>query len=168
MKTIDLELALMRYFRYTQNICVPNITPISNLVGFEVDLLILTQANFAYAVEIKVTNSDLKNDLEKSHIKSINNPYTKKSFEESFKGLKYFYYCIPARLYQTAIEQIPSFSGLLVARQYAKGSVINIDEFRKPTKIFNEKWSEDQKFDLLRLGNMRIFNLKNKLNPDKR
>lgn len=163
MKTIDLEIALMDYFRYTQNLCVPNVTTLSHLVGFEVDLLILTKANFAYAVEIKVSKGDLKNDLNKPHIACLNSEFGKAAFDKKYNGLKHFYYCVPDFLYQDALEQIPSFCGLLIAKQYAKSEKTIISEYRKPKQIFNTKWSNFARHDLMRLAAMRIYTLKNQI-----
>lgn len=163
MQTIDLELALMNHFNYTQNICVPNVTTISGLVGFEVDMLVLTQANFAYAVEIKVSKSDLKADLSKKHIRSIDNQWSNMAFEKCFQGIKHFYYCVPQELQGCAQDQIPGFCGLLVASKQYEDLLPEIELVRKPKQIFGEKWSESAKQDLMRLGCLRTYSLKNRL-----
>lgn len=123
MKTIEAEIALMREFKFQQNIVIPNVTVMSGLVGFEADILSLTKAGYATAVEIKVSKADLKNDLKKRHIKNVmgvkpvkgeSSSWYYKSMEDYYGNLKHFYYAVPKKLKDDALNQIPSFAGLFV------------------------------------------------------
>ena len=160
MTTLQMELELMNYFKFTQNTIVNGVTEVSQLVNFEADLLILTKNRYATCVEIKVSKSDLKNDIKKKHIERI------EKFDYYFKHLKYFYYAVPKELEQEALNQIPKFAGLIIVEEVNheiwKGYRTRV--VRKPTHLFSYQWSERQEKQLLRLGCLRIYNLKNKIN----
>jgi len=70
IKTIDIELAILKKFKYQQNYIVPNITNQMNLLRFECDMLVISKSGFATGFEIKVSKSDLKADLKKKHFGS--------------------------------------------------------------------------------------------------
>lgn len=167
MKTAEIEIALMREFDIRRNIIVPNISDWSTVLSFEADLLVLTKSGYATCIEIKVTKSDLKADLKKKHIKRLNNswksPYTNKDgFNTYFKNLKHFYYAVPEKLVECALEQIPDFAGLYSIK-YSKNKNILSYNVRcvRPAKIlFKRKWSESEIFSVTRLGTMRILGLK--------
>ena len=64
--SLEMEVALSKFFNPRQNIIVPNIS--WGMGGHhECDLMVLTQCNFAYEVEIKVSAADLKADAKKTH-----------------------------------------------------------------------------------------------------
>lgn len=154
-----MEIALMRYFKFNHNLVVHGVCDWSFIVGFESDLVVLTKSGYASGVEIKVTKSDLKNDLKKKHIKSIDNP---KMFERYFGTLKHFYYAVPTKLKEAALEQIPSFSGLItVEKDEMYGFRCKV--VREPKILFKHKWTDAKRYDLARLGAMRIFGLKKKI-----
>lgn len=157
--TLDVEIALFKHFKFNKNICITNLTTLSNVVRFETDFLSLSPSNYATAVEIKVSKADLKNDLKKPHIKD--------NFSEShilryFPKIKYFYYCVPDHLEEAALKQIPDESGLIVI--YNNKGRIRIKVIKKPKQLTKYKWDESEKINLLRLGNMRVFGLKNNIN----
>jgi len=60
-----MEVQIARWFDVRRNIVVPRVSWGLNL--HECDLLILTKANHAIEVEIKVSLGDLKVDLQKDH-----------------------------------------------------------------------------------------------------
>lgn len=158
-----MEVKLMNHFDIRRNLIVPNISDWSTLLSFEADLLILSKAGYATCVEIKVSKSDLKNDLKKNHISRIGYPHY---FHMYYKNLKYFYYAVPKELEYCAINQIPDFFGLLVVekqKDYYGEDVTIVEEIRKPRILFNEKWDDKQRYELARLGCMRILGLKRKL-----
>lgn len=165
MKTIELELALMRHFKYHQKLVVPCV---NSAVLFEVDLLVLTDAGYATGVEIKVSKSDLKNDLKKPHIKDLDKiTYGGQlGFVRYFNKFKHFYYAVPDYLEEDALNQIPDWCGLLIAKKYPASiyypETVRIKEIRKPKLLFNNKWDNKQKYHLAKLGAMRIYNLKSK------
>lgn len=159
-KTIDIEIAILREFDFRANLIVPNITNMSNLpIMFESDILILSKSNFAHSIEIKISKSDLKKDLNKKHIKCLGESFNRKYFDFFYSKLKYFSYVVPESLKDDALRQIPDFCGLWIYSQKTKklSCIIN------PKQLFNYKWTEKERYELSRLGSMRIFGLKQKI-----
>lgn len=166
MKTLEVEIALMKYFGIRKNLIVPNVSNWSNLLNFEADLLVLSGSGYASCIEIKVSKTDLKRDLTKKHIFlwTTNYNYFKhyyRDLKHYYRDLKYFYYAVPKKLQEDALAQIPKFAGLLVL-DYYEGEVC-VTEVRKPRVLFKKKWSEQERYLLARLGTMRILGLKEKL-----
>jgi hypothetical protein len=64
MKAIHVELAVASYFGIRRHLIVPNVSWGLGL-RHECDLLIVRESGFAAEVEIKVSKSDLKKDVEK-------------------------------------------------------------------------------------------------------
>lgn len=156
MKTLEVEVALMRHFDFTQKIIVPNITHTSQILRFETDLLILTKSSYAHGIEIKVSLQDFKKDFEKSHIKTLD-------MDRYFKRLKHFSYAFPENLLKFAKENVDERFGLYSLRKIDTelyGEMTLVDEIRKPSTLFNYKWSEEERTKLMHLGCMRIYNLK--------
>ena len=158
VKTIDIELAIMKKEKFNQKLIVPNITSMAGALAFECDMFVLSNSGYATGFEIKITKSDLKNDLNKKHIREINKVYPyngKTGFEKYYRKLKYFNYAVPKFLEEEALKQIPDFCGLYI---YTKSK----DMFckRKPKKIFDYKWSKEEEYNIARLGAMRIYTLK--------
>ena len=160
IKTAKMEIILMHYFGIRRNLIVPCVSNWSDLTLFEIDLLILSKSKYATAIEIKVSKSDLKNDLNKRHISQLDKCQWngELGFNHYYKNLKHFYYAVPEELKEDALDQIPSWSGLLIAKKY--GEHYHIVEIRKPKLLFNTKWTDEMRFQLARLGTMRILNLK--------
>jgi len=161
----------MKYYGVRQNLIVPNVSNWSGLTLFETDILKLSQSGYATAVELKISKADLRNDLKKNHIKYFDRVLYngKKAIEHYYQNFKYFYYAVPEFLKDEALKQIPHFAGLLVAKeeQYLKDGIshsIRIYEERKPKLLFNKKWNDKMRYDLARLGAMRILTLKENLN----
>ncbi len=157
-KTLDMEVAVAYYFSPRLNLIVPNVS--WGMFGHEVDLCVLSPAGYATEVEIKVDRADLIKDKEKRH-------------GHRSTLIKYLYFAIPEHL-EKDIEHIPERAGIIVVKWNApwddriysgrliKGwwSCKKIREAKVNTKC---KWTDKQRLDLLRLGAMRIWGLKTKL-----
>ena len=156
MKTIDIELAIMNHFNFSQKLIVPNIT--NFLLSFECDMFILSNSGYATGFEIKVSKNDLKNDLNKRHILGLGKQKNGKTGLEYYFGkFKYFNYAVPELLQEEAFKQIPSFCGLYIAEEKT------LQQVRQPKKLFNYKFTDKERYDVARLGAMRIYNLKRKI-----
>lgn len=165
MTTLEMEVRLMYHFDFTKNLIVPTVTTGGKL-NFEADLLVLTPAGYATAVEIKVSKSDLKNDLKKKHIEFIDKPmkYSGKSgYDFYFGPLKYFWYAVPSELQEAALKQIPSFCGLIVFEDLGPGKLPVKRVVRNPDILFKNKWSDREIQYVARLGAMRIYSLKHNI-----
>ncbi len=143
MTTLQIEIKLMLYFGFNKNYIVPNVHWGAGL--HECDLLVVTKSGYATEVEIKISKQDLKNDLKKKHCHKSNK-------------IKALYFAVPEELVEFALENIPTRAGLLSVG-------LRVNEIRKP-ELNKEsiKWSDDEIFNLLRLGTMRIYTLKQRLN----
>jgi len=142
LKALDIEIAVARHFNTRVNLIVPNIS--WGLFIHECDLLIITKNNYAYEVEIKVSKSDLIKDQKKKH--SHNNEKIKKP-----------YFAIPDYLLKYQ-EHIPEQAGIITVAE--NGHCEKVRE----AKVRNEyKFTDEEKFNVARLGTMRIWNLKSKL-----
>ncbi len=162
MKTIEVELALMNHFDIRRNNIVTNITS-GNLFPFEVDLTVLSPAKFAHGFEIKVSKSDFNNDFKKAHVKhSLTKPLKEC---KHYKMFKYFSYAVPSNLVEFAIEKLPKSFGIYEVVYYTNTSFpfYKVIEKRAPTLINNRKWTDKEVFSFLRLGCMRVYNLKKKI-----
>jgi hypothetical protein len=163
MKTtlLDIELAIMSYYDHREAVIVPNITEQSNLVAFEVDMLVLRKSNLAYGFEIKTSKADLKADFKKVQHTRFNQMHNgKPGIERYFGKFKYFYYAVPLELKQLALELIPDFCGLMVleTKEYPEHDKFYLA--REAKSLFDYHWNEKQRYQLARLGTMRILSLK--------
>ena len=143
LKTIDIEIAVAIYFNIRVNLIVPNIS--WGLFLHECDLLILTPAGFAWEIEIKITKADLIKDKEKKH----------KHYNSKIKSL---YFAIPDYL-KHCIEYIPKRAGIILVNER-----LHCETFRKPETNKNaRKFSLNERYHMARLGSMRIWRLKKKI-----
>lgn len=162
MKCIDVEIALMRYFDFRRNLIVPNVTDMSGLLSFETDMVVLSESGYATGVEIKVSKSDLKADLNKDHISKYDVILRGKPGKQRyFEKLKYFYYAVPSALVEEAKQIVHPDFGILSVRDWRGKHVV--EEVRHATFLNNKQWSEEERYKLARLGAMRIKGLKGKI-----
>lgn len=170
MTTLEIEIALMRHYKFMQNLIVPNVTPASGLVGFEADMLMLSKSGYATCFEIKVSRSDLINDQKKSHIKKLDefvNRYIQRTgFDWYYETLKHFVYVVPESLKDVALETIPSFAGLVAAKKYPESyfpDKVFLNTIKAPKVLHRRKWTDEERYSLARLGVMRVYALKCKI-----
>lgn len=144
-----MELAIAEYFNVRQNLIVPNVS-----WGFgihECDLFLVTKSGFCYEIEIKVTKSDLLVDAKKRH-------------HHLSPKIRKLFFAIPEYLVDT-IPRIPAAAGILVISirgenllkfscQQVRGALVN------PCAV---PLSAEQRFDIARLGALRIWTLKKKI-----
>ena len=155
IKTIDIEVAIAKYYGVRQNIIVPNIS-----WGFhwmhECDMFIVTKAGIATEVEIKISKSDLLKDFEKGH-----------NHQDKAGRITYFYYAMPEILYEKVKDLIPKDAGILTCYRPdwdADGTRVYIHEKRKPEKRKDtRKLTPEEQLKIAWLGTMRIWSLKEKI-----
>ena len=155
IKTIDIEIAIMRHFDFRKNLIVTNITR-----KFEADVVVLTPSGYAHGFEIKVSLSDLKADFKKPH-------HDEKLRHIYYQHFKHFSYAVPVELKDKAISLIPDFCGLYVFEKRENiydFSFTSCKEVRRPKKLYDYKWSEKDRLWMARLGAIRVYFLKGKLN----
>ena len=144
MKTIDMEIALSNYFNRRFNLIVPNVS--WGMFNHECDLIIMTPAGYASEVEIKISKADLVRDKFKRHN------------HESHK-IKYLYFAVPEFLKDVVEEHIPQRSGILIVKK--TNTWVGVRQIKKPTCISNPyKFTDRDRYQLARLGALRIWTLK--------
>lgn len=163
MNCSQIEVAIANYFDVRKNLIVPNISWGAGL--HECDLLIITKSGYATEVEIKVSKADLKKDFKKGH----------NHIDERIKAL---FYAVPEKLLPIALELVPDTAGIFVCKWreeviYYEGT---INEWRTPARavaVLVRNANPTHKFramnpeeinNIMRLGCMRIFSLKDKIN----
>jgi len=152
MKTIEIEIEMMKYFGIRENLIVPNVWWGIEGLDHECDLVRLTQANYATEIEIKVSKADLLKDKEKLH-------------GHRSKYFKYLYFAVPEKLQDIALKEIPEHAGLFVVkRQYKTNNeflwndVVKIKKAK--SKGYYIQWTSIQRQKLAELAAMRILGLK--------
>jgi hypothetical protein len=151
MKTLEMEIALATWWNYRSNLIIPRIS-----WGFDIhecDLLIVSSIGYLTEIEIKVSKTDLKNDINKTH----------KHFD---KRIRNFYFAVPMYLKEFALENIQENAGLIIVDENARlKSYRKCIEVKKP--IINKdakKLSIEDQYKIARLGALKIWNLKKKIN----
>lgn len=147
MKTIEIELAVVRLFGKREHVIVPNIS-----WGFdgihECDLFIVSKSGYATEVEIKTSISDLKNDAKKQH-------------GHISDKIRELYFAIPESLHEKALPHIPEHAGVILVSSVQ--GALSAKIVRSAKVNFAKKLTIEQQFQIARLGTMRIWNLKSKL-----
>jgi hypothetical protein len=170
MTTLDMEVALIKSFNPRQNIIVPNVSWGMHDTHYrqlhECDIIVLSMSNYATEIEIKISKADLIKDRSKLH-------------GHRHDLIRRLYYAVPSKLEAIALTCIPESAGLIVVsmqtstnyKWYAgegheeyKVEYASVDVVRE-CKINTTaiKWTEAQKYQLARLGTMRILGLKEKV-----
>ena len=149
MKTLEMEIALMRKLGIRINLIIPNVS--WGMHGMhECDLLCLSKSGYATEVEIKVSKADLLKDVEKPH-------------KHEHRLITYLYFAVPEKLKLIALEVIPKHAGLYVVTEYRSGGIYVSQVKEAQRKKGAVKWSTEDKYKLARLGAMRILGLKSKI-----
>jgi hypothetical protein len=141
---MDIEIAVANYFGVRANLIVPNVS--WGLWIHECDLLVVTKAGYCYEVEIKTNRSDLKADMRKQH-------------RHESKRIRRLYFAIPTELLDS-IEFIPTRAGILEVSVRTKGAYPSCKCIRDSEILPAQKLSDAERFQVARLGTMRIFPLK--------
>jgi hypothetical protein len=144
---LDVECAVADYFSPRTNLIVPNVS--WGFLFYEVDLLVVTPAGYCYEVEIKVSRSDLIADEKKTH-------------GHNSKKMRRLYFAIPDYL-QSCVEFVPERAGVLVVSEKTPG-LNRCRCVRDPQNNCSApKIDAVERYQVARLGAMRIFTLKNAL-----
>jgi len=156
--TLELEVAVVNHFRPLVNLIIPNVKWGWGL-HYEADLVVLTESDYAYEVELKVTKSDLKQDAKKRH--THNDPL--------FRGL---WFAMPEEIIDAGL--IPVKAGILSyylkdnpgvpGQKYRKIKVL-----RRPATIKDrDKIGEPARAKLRSLAYFRMWKAKRDLLEEKK
>jgi hypothetical protein len=146
-KCSEIEIKIVNIYDVRKYYIVPNVSWGADL--HECDMLIIDKNGNATEIEIKISKSDLKADLLKTH-------------HHKSDKIKNLYYAIPNWMYEDALKILPENVGIYTVTKTKYGS--NIYKERKciPNK-YAKPLSHDEIFNILRLGVMRVWRLKAKL-----
>jgi len=162
--TAEIECLVADFFKPRINLVVPNVS-----WGFhghhECDLFVITKSGYAYEIEIKISKSDLLADQKKNHNHRSN-------------YIRDLYFAIPEHLLPFT-DAIPARAGILVIsaepRTYYGRKKYGSDWFFKVgvhrpavSNTRAPKLTDKDRYCLARLGALRIWGLKKKLNKLKR
>lgn len=145
--TSAIEIAIANYFGFLTKIIVPNV---NFMVGHECDLLIVYPSGKTIEVEIKRSKSDTKVDLKKFH-KHISNK------------ISALYFALPIEIYEDCKEFIPEKAGIITV--FSQNGLESVKVVRKP--VINKMARNLTNIEMqkvMRLGCLRIWSLKHKLN----
>lgn len=147
--TTEMEIVLARHFNFRQNLIVPNVSwglYVNGNTLHECDLLVCTGSNYLWECEIKVSRSDLIADKKKlhGHISPL---------------IKRLYFAIPEHM-EKDIEHIPERAGIILVKKRTR---LFCKQIRKPKVQKGTQISEKDRYQIARLGSMRIWALKNRL-----
>jgi hypothetical protein len=154
-KTLDMEIAVVKYFGVRKTTIVPNL--FWGMFHYELDLCVLSKSGYATEVEIKTTKADLIKDREKRH-------------GHRNEMIRYLYFALPYHLLKD-IEHVPERAGILIVEYqeawetytYKKEAFFSCTRLRKPMHNTNRKWTDKERNSLLRLAAMRTWTLKRQL-----
>ncbi len=145
MTTLEMEIALAKFFNPRTNLIIPNVS--WGMFNHECDLIIVGKSGLIREIEIKISKLDLLAEKKKRH-------------EHKDKMISRLYFAIPEKLLPY-IEHIPSHAGILSVsrfRKYYRTKII------RPAKTIGKyKLSDTDRFQLMRLSNLRIWGLKEKI-----
>jgi len=148
MRATDIELALVKLLDYRQNLIIPNVSWGFIGLHYEADLIVVTKSGYAKEIEIKVSKGDLIKDKEKRH-------------SHNCRKFKELYFAIPKKLLIDK-EHIPERAGIYVIDEF-DGDYIAVLE-RPALRTTAEPITTKDRSELARLGALRIWGLKGKIN----
>lgn len=151
MRTPDVEIAVANYFKPRVNMVIPNVSWAFS--HYEMDLVVVTQSNYIYEIEIKVSKSDLINDKKKRH-------------DHNCTKTKFLFFAIPENLLLYR-EHIPKGAGIITCEERYGYGAGNVRIFQKPKKRTDYHLPYEERLLLARLGYLRMWDLKKKVNQMK-
>lgn len=149
MRAIDVEIAVVNLFGHRRTVMVPNVYWGLGL-RHEADLICLDPQGRFTEVEIKVSKSDLKADLRKTH-----NHWS--------SIISRLVYAMPEELIPVAKQILPRHAGLISVQYQPAGKTtlkMPVAYWVRISKHNSLRPSQNQIQDFMRLGCMRIWSLK--------
>lgn len=152
-----IEVALYDHFRFLQNDVITNIY--LDYRKHECDLIVIrNQSLYALEVEIKMSVSDLKAERKKKRYQRHGIDYYHNSDVGMSQRFKEKWFAMPEKMKQKGLELIPDYAGLLTINEHGGVKIA-----RKAKKINNRPLTQEQRTDLLRLGVMKCYKLKQRI-----
>jgi len=153
--TPEMEVAIAKYFGIRTHIVVPNVS--WGFFSHECDLFLIRKSGFGFEVEIKRSKSDMMADFKKKH-----------GHKDRMNRIVQLYYVFPKELLPKVEDLVPEECGILTVEMYG--------EYRPYVRMVRDakrkkgakRLTQTEQLQIARLGVMRIWTLKEKLNQLKR
>ena len=147
-----MEVAIAKYFGYRTHIVVPNIS--WGFFNHECDLFFVRKSGYGFEVEIKRSKSDMLADFKKKH-----------GHKDRKNRIVQLYYAFPEELLPKVKDLVPEECGIITVQwsewnNRAYASMHRDAKRKKGAKRLTEK----EQLQIARLGTLRIWTLKEKLN----
>lgn len=143
---LQMEIAIATWYGIRVNLIVPNVS--WGLFNHECDLIVMTKSGYATEIEIKVDKYDLINDKKKKH-------------EHKDNKISQLFFAIPEYL-KEYIDHVPERAGIMIVRPDHRIISCMVERIRGSVDHKYKLDIHDQ-FQLARLGSMRVWGLKRKL-----
>ena len=153
--TTEMEIAIAKYFGIRQHIIVPNLS--WGFFNHECDLFIIRKSGYGFEVEIKRSKSDMVADFKKKH-----------GHKDRRNRIVQLYYAFPKELLPKVEALVPEDCGILTVEYYGD----EINEYRGYVQMYRDakrkkgakRLTKEEQLKIAKLGTMRIWKLKKKLN----
>ena len=158
LTTSEMEVAIAKYFGYRTHIVVPNVS--WGFTSHECDLLLIRKSGYCFEVEIKRSKTDMLADFKKRH----------KHIDRQNRIVQ-LYYAFPKELLSNVEELVPKECGILTVERYVgwndkwSTSVSMVRDAKR--KRGARKLTQKEQLQVARLGTLRIWTLKDKINQMK-
>ena len=147
MDTNEVEGAVVNYLNVRRHIIVPNVY--TGMFKYELDLCAVDwNSRYAKEVEIKISKSDLKRDLEKPH-------------KHENKMIKFLWFAMPETM-RDCVDLVPDRAGVYLIHEPRSSDLFGeVEILRRPeANKIAKKWNDTDLARLARLGVMRFWDEK--------
>lgn len=157
--TAEIEVAVAKYFGIRAHIIVPNVS--WGFFDHELDLFLIRKSGYGFEVEIKRSKSDMLADFKKYH-----------GHVDRKNRIVQLYYAFPIELLPKIEKLVPKECGIITVENYSPDGI----KYSQHAKMHRDakrrkgakRLTQTEQLKIGKLGCMRIWTLKEKLNQLKR
>jgi len=153
--TAEMEVAIANYFGIRTHIVVPNVS--WGFFNHECDLFLIRKSGYGFEVEIKRSKSDMMADFKKKH-----------GHKDRANRIVQLYYAFPEELLPKVQDLVPEECGILTVKTWGDNRVRASMHREAKRRKGAKKLTQKEQLQIARLGTLRIWTLKQKLNELKR
>jgi len=150
ISTPEMEVAIAKYFGIRTHIVVPNVS--WGFFNHECDLFLIRKSGFGFEVEIKRSKSDMQADFKKKH-----------GHKDRGNRIVQLYYAFPIELLPKVEDLVPKDCGIITVERHNDRGYARMHREAKRKKDAKRLTTTEQ-LKIARLGTLRIWTLKEKLN----
>ena len=149
-----MEVAIARHFNIRTHIIIPNLS--WGFFNHECDLFLIRKTGYGFEIEIKRSKSDMLADFKKKH-----------GHIDRQNRIVQLYYAFPIELLPKVEELVPEECGIITVNRYGEHIHASLHKEAK-RKTGAKPLTDKEILKITRLGCMRIWSLKDKLNKLKK